>query len=123
MPSLSEFKTLYPEFEAQPGYTDALATALMARAQACLSEDSWGDLYSDGVYTLTGHMLALRLVSVRFGSGVSGPVVAEKLRNVSVTYANGLAGASSGDAGLARTQYGVEHIRLRDSLALGSLVL
>lgn len=56
MLDLSSFRTRFPEFITAP---DPLVSAHLARAEARIDPDVWGDKTNDGHGYLTAHMLSL----------------------------------------------------------------
>lgn len=55
--SLSEFRTLYPEFDGAP---DAIVQGCLDYAEARTPVDIWGDLEPEGHGLLAAHLICMR---------------------------------------------------------------
>ena len=64
LPTLSGFLLVYPEFN-QPKYTDNALQIWFDVAITLVSQKRWGNIYSQGVYLLTAHFLALNVTDAR----------------------------------------------------------
>ena len=102
MPTEAEFLDLYPEFDTVPA---ALLTMYFNLALKKVSQDVFGDVYTVAVYLFLAHILTISGYGGSGGSTASGPVVMEKVGDITIKYAD--VSYSSGDEFYGRSKYGV----------------
>lgn len=133
MTSLEEFRLEYAEFDAS---SDALVSLCIRNAARECSVRAWGIFWLRGVLTLAAHMLALKLLqkeaidsqgAIGLVSLGAGGAASMSTGRESISYGaarqSGRTDISPGDALLTSTVYGQEHIRLKQRLYLGPVVL
>ena len=114
---VADFRAAFPEF-AVALYSDATVIFWSTLAEKQISADSWGNLYTNGVFLLTAHMLKLSTLSASGG----GLVALRKVGDVSVTY--DLTLGYIANAGLYnRTIYGQQYYTLMNMVGIGAYQL
>lgn len=112
LPSISDFRTRFPEF-ADTG--DPAITLAIADAGKEVDDAVWMEkYYSDGVLFLAAHFLTgsnTQAEETEDGGG-GGLVRSESLGRFSVTYDNGSSSSGSLQDELMSTEYGLRYKRL-----------
>lgn len=105
-PTITDFRPLYPEFDA---VADPVVTAALAEA-ALFSDDTWGDAYATAVMLLAAHNLTR---SAQQNGG--GAIRSVSLGSIAITYADSVSNSEA----LASTSYGERYVKLRRVYASG----
>ena len=116
MTALEALAILAPEVAARADASDLLALAALQ-----MTPSTWGSVYTLALCHLAAHMATLAPTTAAASSAsaaVAGPVTAKSTQDRSESYGSataGVAGMTLGDAALARTRYGLEYLRLRNT--------
>jgi hypothetical protein len=127
-PSLTEFRSTFPEFAPDDLYSDGQVNLWLTFALQMANEQRWGTLYSLGVYLVTAHNLYLsaRDQATAEAGGVPGEVTgsvsSKAVDKVSVSYDTGaVAMEKAGDWALST--YGIRYLRMARLMGAGGLQL
>jgi len=133
MGSIADFRTRYAEFD---DVADARLSVYISDASSECSTRAWGVYWLRGVLSLAAHLLALSQLQGEamasqgaiglIGLGAGGAASMTTGRE-SISYAGPRLASrtdlSPGDALLTATAYGQEHLRLKQRLFLGPVVI
>lgn len=133
-PTLAEFRLRFPEFSAT---SDEVAEMHLSDAALECAARAWGAFWARGVQLLAAHLLAVSLAQQEAlssmgalgGAAAGGGVASMATGRESISFGaagsavSGRADLSTGDALLATTRYGQEHLRLRKRLAIAPRVI
>jgi hypothetical protein len=112
----AEFVARYPQY-GDPPLAQARVELLIADAELEVNACSWGTLQKRAVGLLAAHFCELAVRGDGGSSGATGSIKSEKVGELAVSY-NGVSGGGSDLTGYDATVWGVEYIRLRNTLPL-----
>lgn len=114
----SEFKALYPRFEA---VGDPTIQGHLNASVAYFDVDRWGALYTDGVGLFVAHRLVMGGLDSTFGTG-SGSSTTKEIGDVKLTRSTSFTGKNSKDP-YDLTIFGQQYKELRDQVGMGAVAV
>uniref|UniRef100_A0A6M3KY06 Uncharacterized protein n=1 Tax=viral metagenome TaxID=1070528 RepID=A0A6M3KY06_9ZZZZ len=110
------------EFETTDATELARVNRFLAYAASRMCASAFGTQYQLAACYLAAHMLR-RAAETAAGSGGSGPLTSEKVRDTTWTFGAPSMAMTLGEYSLAGTPYGIEFMAIRESLALKPFIM
>lgn len=96
--------------------SDSKIELFLEYARSWVHETKWGNKQKFAEILMCCHLLTLQ----QRGGGVSGPVTAERVGDVNISYGQA---ASTGNEALSTTAYGLQFLALRKTLIITPIVI
>lgn len=116
LPTVSEFKTLYPTFAS---IDDAIMSYRLESALCRVNPDVFGDCAADYKRAIYSYLAHISTLDSR-GGGSAGPITAESVGSLSRSYGQTQSG---NNLSLSSTAYGMEYLSIVRLYGAGGTVI
>lgn len=131
MPTVQEFREMFPEFD-EVLYPEARVNFALLRAERMLSIERWGDWWDDAVCLVAAHRLVIGQAALQSKNGTggmdaaAGPVVSETKSVGGVSKSQSRAGTATANPAAMDwnlSVYGQEYWRQAQLIGMGGVVV